>query len=117
MDEKSIAAKIYLQAKSIKDLGLLFLQFQNELKSADINAVLIQYNKILSGKIKVVEILSSIELNNSQKEELKGKIEKLLTDQELAYVYQVDSDIETGLMIRIGDSLLDLTINNLISED
>ncbi len=114
MDEKTLAAKIYLNSKKIHDLGLLLLEILKDIEGKDTGKLLEFYVDIKDGKTEIVEVQTSIELSDAQKSGLEKKVQGLLSEKRLVFIYNVDPEISTGLIVRIGDSILDLTINNLI---
>lgn len=67
-------------------------------------------------KIGVAYVTSAVELKEEQKAQLLGKLLGTTSYQEFEMVYQVDPSIIGGLVIRIGDRVVDSSIKTQIYE-
>jgi F-type H+-transporting ATPase subunit delta len=67
-------------------------------------------------KIGVAYVTSAVELKEEQKAQLMGKLLGTTSYQEFEMVYQVDPSIIGGLVIRIGDRVVDSSIKTQIYE-
>jgi F-type H+-transporting ATPase subunit delta len=67
-------------------------------------------------KIGVAHVTSAVELKEEQKTQLLEKLLNTTSYQEFEMVYQVDSSIIGGLVIRIGDRVVDSSIKTQIYE-
>ncbi|MFR5602108.1 MAG: ATP synthase F1 subunit delta [Lachnospiraceae bacterium] len=61
-------------------------------------------------KIGTAYVTSAVELNEDQKARLKAKLLETTAYQEFEMVYQVDSSLIGGMVIRIGDRVVDSSI-------
>jgi F0F1-type ATP synthase delta subunit len=99
--DKQIAAQLYLN--KAKDMNVWLLTAWGLLQEADVAQVLASYQQILAGKIKVVSVKSSLELETAQKSKLESGIMAKFKDVELAFVYQQDTSVINGIEVSVGD--------------
>lgn len=65
--------------------------------------------------IGVAYISSAVELNQKQKDKIEQKLLETTKYQEIEGVYQVDSDLIGGLVIRISDTVVDSSLQTQIA--
>ncbi|MEJ6951274.1 ATP synthase F1 subunit delta [Natronospora cellulosivora (SeqCode)] len=59
-----------------------------------------------------VEVISAIELNKKLKDSLQSKLNKLLDKKEIIIKEKVDPDIIAGMIVKIGDKVIDGSFRN-----
>jgi F0F1-type ATP synthase delta subunit len=87
----------------------LFLKLQQITSGADLNKVSAAYERIKSGKVRVVKVTTSLALTEEQSKKLQEKLNAKLKGDELAFAYVVDPAIPQGIEIRIGDDLIEFS--------
>ena len=105
MEGKQIAAQLFLNKAN--DQNLWLLNAWKLLQNADVTAVLAAYQSILSGKIKVVSVRSSLELETVQKSKLESGIAARFKNVELAFVYQQDANVINGIEVSVVDDRIE----------
>ncbi len=109
LDTAKIAAQMFINENNLKDRNVWFLETMQLLRGVeDLESVASEYSQIRSGFKTIVEIVSSIELEERQKNELEKKIQDKFNDKVLIFVYEVDSEVEKGLFITVGDLAIDI---------
>jgi F0F1-type ATP synthase delta subunit len=105
MEAREIAAKLFL-LKAINDPTERLLCSLDLLKDVNVSNVLSEYGKILSGKMLVVSVISTITLSDSQRKKVEEKVrESVDLDVELQFVYEVQSDQKDSIRVSIEDKL------------
>lgn len=99
--DKQIAAQLFLNKS--KDMNLWLLTAWSKLQNADVAKVLASYQQILAGKLKVVSVRSSLELETAQKSKLEAGVSAKYKDVELVFVYEQDPSTLKGITISVGD--------------
>lgn len=102
--EKQTAAKLYKSTKQSEDITLLMLNVLLVSKDQDVKNIIDFYRQIVSGKLLVADIMSSIELTLEQKSTLEQKLNQKFKDTELVYLYTIDASVDQGISIIVGDN-------------
>lgn len=107
--DKLLAAKLHKLKLHTKDETLWLLSsFKILSEVKDINSVINNYKNIISGKLKVVEIISSLELEKQQKDKLESRIKSEFKNLELVFIFNINEKIAKGIQITVGDDLVEL---------
>lgn len=109
-DKKDALHKIFSEAISVYSLNLIRLL-------ADKNRLFIlrfiaeYYNKLLCEKrnIDTAEVITAIEIDENTVNRVKDKLEKLFKKQ-IKVSPRVDKDIIAGMIVKIGDKIIDGSI-------
>ena len=107
-DKKQVIYQVF------KDFSLNTYNFFMELIDAKkfdyILSIIYELNSICDEKRNILraEVVSVVELDDAQKVVLKSKLENKFS-KNFELEYSLDSSIVSGLLIKIGDSLIDLT--------
>jgi len=81
-----------------------------------IKAIINQFNNLVNDREKIleIEVVSAIELEEDMKDRLKEKIEKEM-DYEVILNNTVDPEILGGLVLKIGDKIIDGSIQHKLN--
>lgn len=110
MNKNEIVKNIYKLSISTKDKTLFLLEVLALIKNNDINEILSVYRDLVSKKIQIAEVYSHNDLSQQQMSDLENKLNSKFKEIKLIYDYQVSEKNKPGIMIRIGDNVLDGTI-------
>lgn len=104
MTNQDIAINIYKEIKNINPSELKILKMLELVNNpgASIKEIVEFYEKIVKGELLIIDIVSRIELDQNQKENLEGKIKEEIK-QDLAFNYEIKSNISRPLIVRIND--------------
>lgn len=67
-------------------------------------------------KIGVAEVLAPMELAGEQKQKIEKKLLETTDYEKMEITYRVDKSLIGGLMIRIGDRVVDTSVKNRLTE-
>ncbi len=109
MSELEIAAQLSVLADL--DQSAAFLNMQIILGNADAKKVLAAYEQIKTGKVKVVKVVTSIELTSEQKQQLQKKLTDKFSKDSLVFAYVVDASVAYGIEISLGDDLIEFSFS------
>lgn len=112
--EKTIAGRIYKLFKT-QDAGLAMIKSFDLLKECDLEKVCSCYKQLADGEVALAEVFSAEELGTEQKASIKKKISDLF-DKEVIVIFEQDSEILGGLVIKVGDNLIDESIRSKIQD-
>ncbi|MBP9759200.1 F0F1 ATP synthase subunit delta [Candidatus Dojkabacteria bacterium] len=110
MDKKEIVKNIYKLSNTTKDKALFLLEVLALIKDNEIDEILKIYTDLVNGKLKIAEVFSHNDLTIDQKGALENKVNSKFGNIELIYDYRVSEKNNPGIMVRIGDDVLDGTI-------
>lgn len=114
-DKKDVVYKVFGKDFDIQIINLLNLLVDN--KRFDIvEAVMVSYSQLYeenAGVIKI-DVFSVIDLNEETKSRLVEKLERKLNKKVYAN-YMKDENILGGLVIKIGDKVIDLSLSSKIT--
>jgi F-type H+-transporting ATPase subunit delta len=118
MKSIEIAARVYLQVSRNQnkeiDLGVLLLTSSKLLQNSNIEEVLRFYKELQNRELDVVEIISAKKLEDSSLKDLEQKLITLFGEK-IVMVYEIDTSLLGGMIIRKGDSLIDESVKSKIS--
>lgn len=111
MDNKEIVRTIYRLSNSVSDKGLLVLKIlQMAGEKNSLSEIVKLYEQLLEGKVRIVEVMTHNELTGEQKSELEEKLNSKFENIGLIFEYISSEKNKPGILIRMGDSVLDGTI-------
>ena len=110
MENKEIARIIYKNSRDGRDIGLEILEIMSLVGQGNVSEVLNVYKQILLGKVKIAEVFVKNELSKEQMSEIEKKVQSKFDDVELVFEFNTSKDNEAGIMIKIGDDILDGTV-------
>ncbi|MFA6184888.1 MAG: F0F1 ATP synthase subunit delta [Candidatus Shapirobacteria bacterium] len=110
---RKTAVDIFLLSKENKDSTLLMLEILSRIEIKEIKSILLDYQKLLSGEIKIVNVSSAQELSDAQKQTLEKKVESEFKP-DLVFFYEVEESLVSGFCFQIDDSLYDRTLNSFL---
>ena len=90
---------------------LIFLFFGREVCVFDVNDLIKEHKKI-----GVVYVSSAVELKEFQKKALTDKLISITSYETMEMNYSVDASLIAGMIIRIGDRVVDSSIKNQLSD-
>jgi len=109
------AAKLHKLSLDSKDTIENILKVLQITKDASVTDVLETYLKIRDGRLKVIEVITA----SPFKPTLKKKLENLIISElheTPVFLYTVDTSILGGFIIKLGDNILDKSIQKKILE-
>lgn len=114
------SAQIYIKIRYMKNLSAddavqLLLTVFAKLESAKASDVLQMYNNIVSGKVKVVEVITAKELSTDEVKKAEGDVVKNFGDETIA-IFHIDPNMLGGVIIRCGDYIVDHSIKSEIEK-
>lgn len=112
-DKKEIIAKVF-EDLSLNTKNFLFL-LADKNRIDYFESILEQFGQELDeiNNVKRVEIISAVELNEDEKFRIKDKLQRKLSC-EVAPLYKIDAAIVAGLVIKIGDKVIDNSLKSRI---
>lgn len=110
MDSKEIAKAIFNLSKGKQDFGLGVLEIIALLGQGNVNDVIRIYKQILSGQVKIAEVFVKNELSKEQMSEIEKKVQAKFQDVELIFEFNSSDHNKAGILIKIGDNVLDGTV-------
>lgn len=106
--EKILAAKFYQNKKNQRDDVLWLLESLKLIKqNPDLTKVIAEYKRILTKELVIAEVITSVELNDNQKRDIQTKVTKKFDKSELVFLFNVDKKVEGGIVIYVGDNLVE----------
>lgn len=117
-EEKEAAVKAIFDGRVSDDMAGFLVLVVDKGRADELNAVLGYFLSVVKEykKIGVVDVASAVELTDAQKEKL---CEKLLATTDYATLevnYRVDAALIGGLVVRIGDRVVDSSIRTKLSQ-
>ena len=117
-EEKEAAVKAIFDGRVSDDMAGFLVLVVDKGRADELDAVLGYFLSVVKEykKIGVVDVASAVELTDSQKEKL---CEKLLATTDYATLevnYRVDAALIGGLVVRIGDRVVDSSIRTKLSQ-
>ncbi|MDE7325230.1 MAG: F0F1 ATP synthase subunit delta [Lachnospiraceae bacterium] len=117
-EEKNAAVKAIFDGRVSDDMAGFLVLVVDKGRADELDAVLGYFLSIVKEykKIGVVDVVSAVELTDGQKEKL---CEKLLATTDYATLeihYRVDAALIGGLVVRIGDRVVDSSIRTKLSQ-
>lgn len=112
-DKKEIIAKVFENLDSNTMNFLFLLADKNRIGYFD--SIFQQFGHELDeiNNVKRVEIVSAVELNEDEKFRVKDKLQRKLSC-DIAPIYRIDESIVAGLIIKIGDKVIDNSLKTRI---
>ena len=104
-----------------KDVDVLirnFLKLLVEKNRFDlINDIIQLYNTILDdiNEIARIEVISAVELNDTEKLKIQDKLTEKLNKQ-ISIKYKTDSSVIAGLIVKMGDNIIDMSVARKLEE-
>ena len=114
-DKKEIIYKIFGKGFDLQIINILNLLADNK-RMKLINTIYFSYEKLYEeiAKIQKITVISAVELNNDSKNRLENII-KFKIGQTIIPTYKIKKEIIGGLIIKIGDKIIDLSLNSKIN--
>ena len=117
-EEKEAAVKAIFDGRVSDDMAGCLVLVVDKGRADELDAVLGYFLSVVKEykKIGVVDVASAVELTDAQKEKL---CEKLLATTDYATLevnYRVDAALIGGLVVRIGDRVVDSSIRTKLSQ-
>lgn len=117
-EEKNAAVKAIFDGRVSDDMAGFLVLVVDKGRADELDAVLGYFLSIVKEykKIGVVDVVSAVELTDEQKKKL---CEKLLATTDYATLemhYRVDAALIGGLVVRIGDRVVDSSIRTKLSQ-
>ena len=117
-EEKEAAVKAIFDGRVSDDMAGFLVLVVDKGRADELDAVLGYFLSVVKEykKIGVVDVASAVELTDAQKEKL---CEKLLATTDYATLevnYRVDAALIGGLVVRIGDRVVDSSIRTKLSQ-
>ena len=117
-EEKEAAVKAIFDGRVSDDMAGFLVLVVDKGRADELDAVLGYFLSVVKEykKIGVVDVASAVELTDAQKEKL---CEKLLATTDYAALevnYRVDAALIGGLVVRIGDRVMDSSIRTKLSQ-
>ena len=117
-EEKEAAVKAIFDGRVSDDMAGFLVLVVDKGRADELDAVLGYFLSVVKEykKIGVVDVASAVELTDAQKEKL---CEKLLATTDYATLevnYMVDAALIGGLVVRIGDRVVDSSIRTKLSQ-
>ena len=117
-EEKEAAVKAIFDGRVSDDMAGFLVLVVDKGRADELDAVLGYFLSVVKEykKIGVVDVASAVELTDAQKEKL---CEKLLATTDYAALevnYRVDAALIGGLVVRIGDRVVDSSIRTKLSQ-
>jgi len=117
-EEKEAAVKAIFDGRVSDDMAGFLVLVVDKGRADELDAVLGYFLSVVKEykKIGVVDVASAVELTDAQKEKL---CEKLLATTDYATLevnYRVDAELIGGLVVRIGDRVVDSSIRTKLSQ-
>lgn len=115
-DKKSIIDKVFST-----EVDLLIVNFLKVLVEKSrffiFNDVLEAYNKAVDSvnNISRVNVTSAVQISDESKDRLKQKLEEKLK-KNVVFDLDIDPDIIAGLIIKIGDNVLDMSLKHKLED-
>lgn len=106
---KETAAKLFILSKGKNaDSTLHVMEILALVEKQDLTKVLEEYKNIVRGKLKVVQIFSATEISKKA----RTPIEKALKEihENLVFLYFEEKSLLGGIMVKIGDDVVDETV-------
>ena len=101
-DEMTGFLKLVVQKERYRDLSSIFQYFADKVKEAQ--------------KIGIAYVTTAIELSKDQQTQVQKRILETTDFRSLEMYYQVDPDILGGMIIRIGDRVVDSSIRTKLDD-
>ena len=115
MSPEQIAAQFYLDTQaSTSNLSLEVLRLIVNLKDKDASKVLEIFEDLLSKKKQICIVESKSDLNDKIHAFIEAEVKKKLT-AELIFIYRQNENLLGGLLVRVDDDVIDLSIDNKIN--
>lgn len=116
MNTKEIAAQIYKKSQDkTLDRGEFLLEVLSLCDKDEARKVLKEYQNIMSGNLKIAEIVSAQELDLKIKEKVQKFIEEKFEKSDLIFIFDVDPTILGGFVAKVGDKILDESLVNRVA--
>ncbi len=115
-DKEAIVEKIFE-----RDIDLIVINFLKLLINKNrfdlIYEIIDVYNLLLDevNKIARVEIISAVELDDTEKLKISDKLKDKL-QQEISIKYEIDKSIIAGLIVKYGDKVADMSLAHKLDE-
>ncbi len=117
-EEKEASVEAVFKGRVSDELtGFLVLLLKKD-RYADLNAILEYFiSRVKEEKgIGVAKVSSAIPLTDGQKEEVRKKLLETTSYKEMEIDYQVDDELIGGVVIRIGDRVVDSSIRSRLMQ-
>lgn len=115
-DKKEIIEKVF--GKEVDVLIVNFLKVLTDKERFSLfEEILESYNKLLDNinNISRIKVVSAVSMSNEAQKRLKIKLEEKLR-KNVVLDMSVDSDIIAGLVIKIGDNIIDMSLKHKLED-
>jgi len=115
-EKKALLDEVFTPYLGEKTMNFLKVLIENS-RFASFHEVLKAYFKKLDvfNNIVNVEVTSAVELNENLKNKLNKKLEQKL-EKNIRFEFKVDSSILAGLVIKIGDKIIDTSLKTRLEQ-
>ncbi len=117
-EEKEAAVKAIFDGRVSDDMAGFLVLVVDKGRADELDAVLGYFLSVVKEykKIGVVDVASAVELTDAQKEKLCEKLLATTDYSTLEVNYRVDAALIGGLVVRIGDRVVDSSIRTKLSQ-
>jgi F-type H+-transporting ATPase subunit delta len=114
-EKKGIVAEIFKNKISAIILNFLYLLIDNH-RQFYLKDIFLAFVELVNSARKIIqaEVTSAVDLNETEKEKLSGVIQNF-TGKKVEPVFKVDPTIIGGVILRIGDKVIDGSIKSKLN--
>ena len=108
---KETAAKLFILARAKgknADSTLHVLEILALVEKHDLGKIIDEYKNIVQGELKVIQIFSASEISKKAKTPIESALKEI--HENLVFLYFEDKSLLGGLMVKIGDDVVDETV-------
>jgi F0F1-type ATP synthase delta subunit len=94
-----------VKENSNPETTLQILRVLNAVKAEDLTTVIAEYKRYLNGEVKILTVISKIQLSSEQEKEIEEKM-KAKVQTELLFSFEVDANQNNAIKFYLNDSEL-----------
>src|SRR5262245_26358324 len=92
-----------VKENSNPEMTLQILRVLNAVKAEDLTTVIAEYKKYLNGEIKILTVISKIQLSSEQEKEIEEKM-KAKVQSEVLFSFEIDTNQDEAIKFFLNDS-------------